>query len=70
MKDNTRSHPLPGLLDNPALQPLREVGSENKSQYWEFEEIRRALEEARRLGISPERLFHTPSPLRMLAKAS
>ena len=40
-----------------ALQPLREIGSITKSQYWDFEDISRALREARRLGIAPERRF-------------
>jgi hypothetical protein len=40
-----------------ALQPLREIGTEDKSQYWDFEDIKSALREARRLGIAPERLF-------------
>ena len=45
------------LPECPSLQPLREIGTEDKSQYWDFEDISRALREARRLGIAPERLF-------------
>ncbi len=70
MKDNTRIHPLLTPADSLALQPLREIGTEDKSQYWEFEEIRNALDEARRLGIDPERLFHTRTAESELAQAS
>ncbi|MFN0129406.1 MAG: hypothetical protein ACKV19_22300 [Verrucomicrobiales bacterium] len=50
-------NPPPGGADSSELQPLREIGTEDKSQYWDFEDITRALREARRLGIAPERLF-------------
>ncbi len=46
-----------GPADLSELQPLREIGTEDKSQYWDFDDIRRALREAQRLGIAPERLF-------------
>jgi hypothetical protein len=46
-----------GISECPTLQPLREIGTEAKSQYWDFEDIACALREARRLGIAPERLF-------------
>jgi hypothetical protein len=49
--------PASVTADAPELQPLREIGTEAKSQHWEFEDITRALREARRLGIAPERLF-------------
>lgn len=47
------------------LQPLREIGTEDKSQHWDFEDIARALREARRLGIAPERFFGRPAEVRL-----
>ena len=49
------------LPESSELQPLREIGTEDKSQYWDFDDITRALREARRLGIAPERLFQRAS---------
>jgi hypothetical protein len=45
---------------DPILQPLREVGSLSKTQFWDLDEIYQALREANRLGIAPERLFSRP----------
>jgi hypothetical protein len=68
MKDLTDS-PIIDPPESSALQPLREVGTRNKSQYWDFEDISRALREARRLGIAPERLFQRATE-EQLAQAS
>jgi hypothetical protein len=37
-----------------ALQPLREIGCDEKTQYWDLEDIQAALREALRLGIDPQ----------------
>ena len=42
-----------------AIQPLREVGTLHKTQYWPFEEIEDAIREANLLGIDPHKLFGT-----------
>lgn len=39
------------------LQPLREVGSVEKSQFWDREDIMDALREANLRGINPESLY-------------
>lgn len=39
------------------LQPLREVGTVEKTQFWDLDEIYQALREAKRLGIAPEQLY-------------
>ena len=41
------------------LQPLREVGTIDKTQSWSIDEIQEALREAHRRGIDPERLYGT-----------
>lgn len=56
--------------ESPALlQPLKEIGTEDKTQYWEFDDISRALREARRLGIDPATFFHRMTEEGRLAKA-
>lgn len=56
--------------ESPALlQPLKEIGTEDKTQYWEFDDISRALREARRLGIDPATFFHRMAEEGTLAKA-
>jgi hypothetical protein len=45
--------------DTSALQPLREVGSEEKTQFWDLDDIYEALREAHRLGLPPEKFFHS-----------
>lgn len=67
--NNQADRPSADLPGCPSLQPLREVGTEDKSQYWDFEDIALALREARRLGIAPERLFQRATGAR-LARAS
>ena len=44
---------------NETIQPLREVGTLHKTQYWSFEEIEDAIREANLLGIDPHKLFGT-----------
>jgi len=55
MDDRIKPSPECGSL----LQPLREVGTFEKTQFWDLDEIYEALREANRLGIAPERLFQT-----------
>jgi hypothetical protein len=55
MEDPTNPSPDSGSV----LQPLREVGTLEKTQFWDLDEIYEALREAKRLGIAPERLFQT-----------
>jgi hypothetical protein len=40
-----------------ALQPLREVGTEDKSQFWDMEDVMQALRVANRRGIPLTDLF-------------
>ena len=41
------------------LQPLREIGTIEKTQPWSIDEIQQARREAHRRGIAPERLYGT-----------
>ena len=43
------------------FQPLREVGTINKTQYWTFDDIEDAIREANLLGIDPEQLYRSPA---------
>lgn len=45
------------------LQPLREVGTMEKTQFWDLDEIYGALREAVRRGIAPEQLFNHEAAL-------
>ncbi len=47
--------------ENTALQPLREVGTEEKTQFWDMEDIMQALRVANRRGISVTGLFNHPA---------
>lgn len=47
----------PPAQDQEVLQPLREVGQMQKTQFWDLDDIYAALREAKRLGIAPENLF-------------
>ena len=47
----------PPAQNEEVLQPLREVGQMQKTQFWDMDEIYAALREAKRLGIAPENLF-------------
>ena len=41
---------------NEALQPLREIGTMEKTQFWDMEDVMVALREANFRGISLQRL--------------
>ena len=43
------------------LQPLREVGTINKTQYWTFDDIEDAIRESNLLGMDREQLFRSPA---------
>ena len=43
--------------DEAALQPLREVGTMEKTQFWDISDIMEALRIANRRGIPIQRLF-------------
>jgi hypothetical protein len=45
--------------DLTALQPLREIGHEEKTQFWDLDDIYDALREAHRLGVPPEKFFNS-----------
>lgn len=44
-------------VQDDVLQPLREVGTSQKTRFWDIEEILGALREANSRGIRPESLF-------------
>lgn len=50
-----------GPATSDRLQPLREVGSMDKTQFWDMDEIMEALRIANRKGISLSKL-RQPSP--------
>ena len=43
-----------------ALQPLREVGTDEKTQFWDMEDVMQALRVANRRGIPVSALFNHP----------
>ena len=43
------------------LQPLREVGTMEKTQFWDIEDVMEALRLANRCGIAPETLRPVPA---------
>jgi hypothetical protein len=43
--------------DEARLQPLREIGTREKTQFWDLDEIYDALRTARRMSLAPETLF-------------
>jgi hypothetical protein len=43
------------------MQALREVGSEEKTQYWDREDIMRALRAANLRGVRVDNLYARPS---------
>lgn len=45
-----------------SIQPLREVGTLTKTQYWTFDDIEDAIREANIRGIDPQSLFGTATP--------
>jgi hypothetical protein len=52
------------------LQPLREVGSMDKTQFWDMDEIMEALRIANRKGISLSKLRHSAPPTEPSRRAS
>ena len=38
-------------VNQEVLQPLKEIGSMEKTQFWDFEQIQEALREVNRFGI-------------------
>lgn len=53
-----------------ALQPLREVGTEEKTQFWDMEDVMQALRIANRRGIPISELFNHPEHPEILRQAS
>lgn len=53
-----------------ALQPLREVGAEEKTQFWDMEDVMQALRVANRRGIPISGLFNHPDGPLVLQHAS
>lgn len=52
-----------------ALQPLREVGAQEKTQFWDMEDVMQALRVANRRGIPLKRLFNHPDGPEVLQRA-
>lgn len=57
-KSNPKLQERPAASE-PALQPLREVGSLEKTQYWSCEDVQEAIRIANQMSIAPETLFGT-----------
>ena len=53
-----------------ALQPLREVGAMEKTQFWDMEDVMQALRVANRRGIPLSGLFHQAVRPESLRQAS
>ncbi len=53
-----------------ALQPLREVGTEVKTQFWDMEDVMQALRIANRLGINLNGLYGSHHPAETFLRAS
>ena len=53
-----------------ALQPLREVGTQEKTQFWDMEDVMQALRIANRRGIPLEELYGHACPGETLLQAS
>ena len=53
-----------------ALQPLREVGTDNKTQFWDMEDVMQALRVANRRGIPLQQQFSQVGPDGNLRHAS
>jgi len=53
-----------------ALQPLREVGTEEKTQFWDMEDVMQALRIANRRGIPLKALYGHPVSGETLLQAS
>ena len=52
------------------LQPLREVGTMEKTQFWEIDDVMEALRIANRQGISLKKLRPVPTGETVTLKAS
>jgi len=59
-EDNIINFPVSAAATD-VLQPLREIGSEEKTRFWDTEDIQAALREAFRLGIDPRNLPFPPA---------
>ena len=53
-----------------ALPPLREVGNNAKTQFWDMEDVMQALRVANRRGIPLQQLCAQPGPDPSLRQAS
>ena len=53
-----------------ALQPLREVGTHEKTQFWDMEDVMQALRVANRRGIPVSGLFNNAEGPEILRHAS
>ncbi len=53
-----------------ALQPLREVGTQEKTQFWDMEDVMQALRIANRRGIPLKALYGHPGSGENLLQAS
>ena len=53
-----------------ALQPLREVGTHEKTQFWDMEDVMQALRIANRRGIPLKALYGHPATGETLLQAS
>ncbi len=53
-----------------ALQPLREVGTQEKTQFWDMEDVMQALRIANRRGIPLKALYGHPGSGETLLQAS
>ncbi len=53
-----------------ALQPLREVGTHEKTQFWDMEDVMQALRIANRRGIPLKTLYGHPGSGETLLQAS
>jgi hypothetical protein len=53
-----------------ALQPLREVGTQEKTQFWDIDDVMEALRIANRRGIDLNGLYGRPHVEEILLRAS
>ncbi|RFC50148.1 MAG: hypothetical protein DVB22_002227 [Verrucomicrobia bacterium] len=59
-----------GPVTSDSLQPLREVGSMDKTQFWDMDEVMEALRVANRRGLSLKDLRRgTTSPAEPMRRA-
>lgn len=55
--------------EDTALQPLREVGRAEKTQFWDMEDVMEALRVANRRGIPVKALYNQPDHPEVLRQA-